>query len=440
MYPVNLWPSLVVLLCLQGSSAAADFRAGPDDYRSYIPQLKPGDRLLLQGGEYSRGLPLHGLQGLPDRPIVIEGPLTGPAARFIARPGANTVSLVDVQHITLRNLELDGRNLPVDAVKAEGHGRYAHHITLDNLRIVGHGNNQQTVGISTKCPARGWVIRNNVIEGAGTGIYLGNSDGSAPFWNGLVENNQILDSVGYNLQIKHQKTRPADHPEDVEPAVTIIRKNVFRKSSNSATEKLARPNVLIGHLPLQGPGSDDRYLVYGNLFLNNPSEALFQAEGRLGLYNNIFINASGNAIHIQPHNDIPRDMEIFYNTVLASGAGVIVREPPQSGAGYTQRVTGNVISAGTPLQSKDAAYNLKMPYQYDLAMSDGIHKLTDSLIRRGRSPIALPTKLARHYEVYTDWDKTISGEKRDILKPGADFGSRQNNWIRSGDESASARR
>lgn len=64
---------------------------------------------------------------------------------------------------------LDGRDLPVDAVKAEGHADWAHHITLENLliRVRGHGNNQQTVGISTKCPAWGWVIRDNEIIGAG---------------------------------------------------------------------------------------------------------------------------------------------------------------------------------------------------------------------------------------------------------------------------------
>lgn len=439
MQPGSLWLGLVMLLCLHGSAAAADFRAGPEDYRNYLPQLKPGDRLLLQGGEYLRGLPLHGLQGSLGQPIVIEGPQKGPPARFIARPRANTVSLVNVQHLVIRNLELDGRNLPVDAVKAEGHASFAHHITLENLRIINHGNHQQTVGISTKCPARGWVIRNNVIESAGTGMYLGNSDGSAPFWSGLIENNRILDSVGYNLQIKHQKVRPADYPEDAELAVTIIRKNVFRKSGNSAIEKLARPNVLIGHLPLQGPGSDDRYLVYGNLFLNNPSEALFQAEGRLALYNNIFINALGNAIHIQPHNDIPRDMDIFYNTVLASGAGIIVREPAQADGSHTQRVTGNVISAAAPLQARDAAYNLKMPYQPDLVTGNRMHYLTGNLISRSNARVNLPAGLTRYYELYPDWDQIVSGERRNIQQPGAAFGTGKDNWIQSGHETAPAR-
>jgi hypothetical protein len=41
-------------------------------------------------------------------------------------------------------------------------------------------------------PTWGRIIRRNVIDGAGTGIYLGNSDGSAPFVAGIIENNLIF--------------------------------------------------------------------------------------------------------------------------------------------------------------------------------------------------------------------------------------------------------
>src|SRR4030095_13069256 len=105
----------------------------------------------------------------------------------------NTVSIVDSHHVVLSDLELDGRDLPVDAVKAEGHARFAHHIPLENLVIRRHGNNQQNVGISTKCPAWNWVIRGNTIIGAGTGMYLGGSDGSAPFVAGIIEGNLVVD-------------------------------------------------------------------------------------------------------------------------------------------------------------------------------------------------------------------------------------------------------
>src|SRR5262249_150356 len=147
-----------------------------------------------------------------------------------------------------------------------GTSSWAHHITLDGLTIFGYGANQQKVGISTKCPAWGWVIRNNVIKGSGTGMYLGNSDGSAPFVAGLIEHNLIMDTIGYNLQIKHQRQRPiiSGMPED--RSVTIIRHNVFSKSNNSSREKLARPNLLVGHWPPDGAGMEDSYAIYGNFF------------------------------------------------------------------------------------------------------------------------------------------------------------------------------
>ena len=134
-------------------------------------------------------------------------------------------------------------------MKAEGHARFAHHITLEDLSIRGYGAGQQIVGISTKCPAWDWVIRNNVIVSAGTGIYLGDSDGSAPFVAGLIEGNLIRDTRGYNLQIKHQGARPDVPGMPSGPSVTVIRRNVFSKAQNAAAGELARPNVLVGHFP-----------------------------------------------------------------------------------------------------------------------------------------------------------------------------------------------
>ncbi len=185
-------------------------------------------------GEYKDGLPIHYLHGTAEAPITISGPDSGPRAIFAGRPGHNTVSIVNSSYITIRNLDLDGRQLAVDGVKCEGHADWAHHITLDGLRVRGHGNDQQTVGISTKCPAWGWVIRNNVIAGAGTGLYLGDSDGRAPFIAGLIEHNLIVDTLGYNLQIKHQQPRPIlpEMPEG--PSATIIRHNVFSKANGGS--------------------------------------------------------------------------------------------------------------------------------------------------------------------------------------------------------------
>jgi hypothetical protein len=347
---------LLLLGLLPMLAAAADYAAGPEDYRSLLGRLKAGDRLLLAPGDYTRGLPLHNLEGEADRPIVVEGPAAGPPARFLARPGAHTVSLVNVRHLVIRNLELDGRGLAVDAVKAEGHSRYAHFVTLENLYIHGHDATQQNVGISTKCPAHGWVVRGNRIERVGTGMYFGNSDGSAPFVAGHIEGNTVRHSLGYSLQIKHQRPRPADMPGQGQRHETVIRRNLFDKSSGGSSGALARPNVLVGHWPLTGEGVQDRYLIHANLFWQNPTEALFQGEGNLALYNNLFVNHHGPAVRIQPHNDVPRRVDVFHNTVLARDEGIAVRRREGQTEG-PQRVYNNLVLAGRPLVGADPRLN-----------------------------------------------------------------------------------
>jgi len=386
------------LLCLlAGTTAAADYRAGAEDYRDYLGRLQPGDRLLLEAGEYRQGLPLHHLSGRADQPIVIEAAVPAAPPRFIARPRANTVSLVDVRHLVLRHLELDGRNLPVDAVKAEGHSRYADFITLEHLFIHDHAASQQNVGISTKCPAFGWVVKKNRIERVGTGMYFGDSDGSDSFVSGVIEGNRVAHTLGYNLQIKHQKTRPSEYADRYD---TVIRYNVFSKQG-AVPGPQARPNVLLGHVPLTGAGSEDRYLVYGNLFLHNPSEALLQAEGRVAVYDNVFINGSGDAIHIQPHNDVPRDMAIFSNTVLASGAGIQVRRA--DAPAYRQRVIANVVAASNPVQGGEAAHNVTLDYRPEL-LNAAVPELTAQLLAHGRSPRPLlPEAWVRELAVYPGW-------------------------------------
>lgn len=357
--------SLLLLWSLPLALPAREFFAGPENYRVLLKQLAPGDVLRLQPGAYRRGLPVHDINGTSAQAIIITAADAAVPPVFIGQRGHNTVSILNSSFVEIRHLILDGKGLPVDGVKAEGHADWAHHITLEGLRIVNHGNNQQTVGISTKCPAWNWVVRGNIIIAAGTGMYFGNSDGSDAFVAGLIERNLVVDTIGYNLQVKHQRRR-----EDV-PGMpqgdeqTIIRHNVFSKLRAGSEGPMARPNVLVGHWPLSGPGQEDRYLVYGNFFYQNPNEALFQGEGTIGLYNNLFVNDYGDAVHIQPHNDIPRRVDIFFNTVISAGTGIRALPPRGDLAAlasiYTQRVVANAVFAPRPIEADATEGNVTAP-------------------------------------------------------------------------------
>lgn len=340
--------------------AARTLAGTPENYRSLLSRLKPGDTLRLSSGIYMRGLPLHGLSGKPGKPIVIFGDTSGTGTILMARPGANTISIKNAAYLVIHSLTVDGAGQPVDAVKAEGTSIFAHHITLEGLTIVNHGVNQQVVGISTKCPAWGWVIRDNEIRGAGTGMYLGNSDGSAPFVAGLIEGNLVVDTVGYNLQIKQQTSRPHLAGMPASPSRTVIRGNVFSKANGGSSGKLARPNVLLGHFPEDGPGRDDEYQVYGNFFHDNPHEGLLQAEGNVVIQDNIFVNAHGDALHIQPHHSGPKRVTIAHNTILASNMGISVTGGDPR---FRQIVVANAVFAGRSLDDGEHCGNIVASYE-----------------------------------------------------------------------------
>jgi hypothetical protein len=310
---------LLALLAAGGSSFATTFVAGPENYERLVQTLRPGDILQLKAGRYADGLRIRNLHGEAERPIVIRGPRPGRPAVFEGAPARDTVSIVNASHLEIRDLVLDGRGLEVDGVRADRRSSVLHHITLANLTIVRHGPEQQTVGIAISAPAAFIVIRDNLIIGAGTGLYLGNPDGSAAFVAGTIEGNVIVATTGYSMQIKHQGTRPPFAALPERPSRTIVRANVFAKTDSSSTGRMARPNLLLGHFPLDGPGSEDEYRVEQNLFYGNPTETLLQAEGNVSIEDNLFLNPAGDGIVIQPHRDVPRKIVVRGNFIATKG-------------------------------------------------------------------------------------------------------------------------
>lgn len=416
---------MVVLFVLLFPTAvpAETFVAGPEGYRERLGDLGPGDTLVLRPGTYRRGLPLHGLEGAPGEPITVRGPREGEPARILGRRGHNVVSLADVGHLRIAHLEIDGRGLPVDGVKAEGHARFAHHVTLEGLTIRNLGRHQQIVGISTKCPAWDWVIRGNRIRGAGTGMYLGNADGTAPFVGGLIEGNRVTGSMGYALQIKHQQGRPDLEGMPAAPRDTVIRHNILAKGGNSATGAMARPNLLVGHFPPQGPGARDRYLIHGNLLLNNPTESLFQGEGRVAFYGNLLVNPGGPGLVVQPHKGIPRAIWLFHNTVISGGPGITLRSAPGT---ETQEVVGNAVFSPRPLaapSARTAANVLEPPAAAGRLLAGGEAPFRRTVFCPQPSALTGPRAGGALMERFPAAEQDFAGRSRDGSRQGAFAGS-----------------
>jgi hypothetical protein len=339
--------ALAALTTLAAPASAADVPADPSNYEQLFASLGPGDRLLLAPGDYTGGLTISGVEGADDMPIVIEGP-ADMSARFVGRSCCNTIDIENSAYVTLRNLRFDGNGKYVDAIKAGGAATsWSHHITIEGCLVENHDvgqTAQQAVGFSTKTVAWDWVVRGNVIDGAGTGMYFGNSDGSAAFIGGLVEGNLFLDTLGYNMQVKHQLAREAAPGVPTEPSVIVIRHNVFIKSDNPSPDG-ARPNLLVGGFPDSGDGSLDRYEIYGNVFYHNKGDALLQATGRVSIHDNVFVDGSFAAINATDHSGKSMiDALVYHNTIYGVSTGIQLDAP--SG---TELVAANAIFADTAL-------------------------------------------------------------------------------------------
>jgi MYXO-CTERM domain-containing protein len=338
-------PTLVLALGSTLPARAADLPADPSNYEAQLGQLVAGDTLKLAAGDYTNGMNLFDMNGEAGKPIVVEGPANG-VAKFLGKSGKNTVDIKNSSYLVLRKLYFDGQGIQdIDAIKAGGQATdFAHHITIEGCTIVGHdGNetNQQTVGISTKIVAWDWVIRGNVIDGAGTGAYLGNSDGTRAFIGGLIEGNLFKKTLGYDMQIKHQIDRQqADVPTvPTDDRVTIIRHNVFIKQDLPSPDGL-RPNLLTDGFPDSGPGSNDHYEIYGNFFFHNDGDALFQGNGRLHIHDNVFVDSKNPAIRLVNHSGkTVIDALVYNNTIYDTAVGISFGNAPSG----TSFVNANAI-------------------------------------------------------------------------------------------------
>ncbi|WP_405242427.1 right-handed parallel beta-helix repeat-containing protein [Lentisalinibacter salinarum] len=327
---------------------------GPDYYRNLLSSLSPGDTLYLPSGTYRDRLNLTGIKGTENAWITISGPDSGaPAVITTDSTCCNTVQLGDNAYIRLENLTVDSNSealgVSIDAINAKG--QPTHDIVVQDCVLQGVGLHQQTVGISTKSTAWNWTIRRNRIIGAGTGIYLGNSDGAAPFIDGLIENNLFVDTIGYNMQIKHQNAFSALAGMPASGGRTIIRDNVFLKRVPQADfpqNKVdgPRPNLLVGGFPESGYGSDNLYEIYGNFFHQNPDgEGLIQASGRVSIHDNIFVGPAWSAIFLVDHNGPLRYATVYNNTVYSVDEGVRFA----NAARERSDVVGNLVFAATPV-------------------------------------------------------------------------------------------
>lgn len=344
---------------LEDRVVPAVINVNPSNYLSLIYNAQPGDTVQFAPGNYTNGLNLSGMNGAPGAPITFDGSNQG--AVIWGTSGANTVEIDNASYLTFQNFTVNS-NFLNDGIKAQTEGNVnwvSHDITIkdnliENAELVGN-NPGMTVGINTKCTTWNWVIEGNTIDNCGTGLYLGNPNGSQPFINGVIEGNTIENTIMYGMEIKDQAPYSllSGMPSS---GNTIIANNNWIDDDLDTTidgqvPEFESPSLMIGGFPASGPGSNDMYQIYGNLLVNNQYESLLQVTGRASIHDNVFVDSTTRAIAVQPHPDgsgtwfYPEFIPIYDNTIYDAPDGIDIN----SGTPTQVPITGNLIFANTPI-------------------------------------------------------------------------------------------
>jgi len=87
------------------------------------------------------------------------------------------------------------------------------------------------------------------------------------------------------------------------------------------------------------------YEIYGNLFVHNPREALFQGSGRFSLHDNIFLDGCPRypAVVLTKQNEPLKVAFLYHNTVYTSGQGIRF----ENAALTADAVVGNLVFASS---------------------------------------------------------------------------------------------
>jgi len=289
--------------------AAAD---SEDEFERLANALKPGDELVLHGGEYSqKGRRAVTADGTAEAPIVIraaegQSPVLTRSAEQIDR--YNNIEFVDCSYLVIRGLRFKGGSSGIRFIRG-------HHITFEDCEIFETGNNALTMN-SGSCDS--FVIRRNHLHHTGLsttrptegeGMYIGCHNGSCITTNTLVEGNYI----------HHLRSTSDGGNDGIEIKVgsygNIVRDNVIHDTNIGRQY----PGIFVYG------GGPQVNIVEGNAIWN-AGEGI-QVVSDAIVRNNIIFDCSVTGITAVPHVAVRkmRNVTIVNNTIVDHPRGVLVR-------------------------------------------------------------------------------------------------------------------
>jgi hypothetical protein len=341
-------------------AAGGTIYANPgDSINSKISTMSPGDTLILNPGTYNPSgtvIRITSKSGTPTAWYTIKAMEPG-TVKIQGNSGTNMCELRNSAYWRFQNLELDGRYLADDGIKATVNTGvpdtdWCHDIIIDNV----HMHNLNNACVNTQVTVWNLTVQNCWLHDTGLAGYLGSPDHVQQIINLVWQHNLIERTGGYGMQVKAQ---------DVRTGLTLgtttgleftswgwlIKDNVYMRTSPPAVT--GRPCLLVDAAPASGVGSTDLATIEGNVVLAQTADATsdnaFQLSGNLRVINNILMNCKASpAIRIGFHDiTYPRWVEVINNTVFTDGssyAPCLAVSSLQSG--YTQIIANNAFIRG----------------------------------------------------------------------------------------------
>ena len=182
-----------------------------------------------------------------------------------------------------------------------------------------------------------------------TGLYLGDSDGTQPFVNGLIEHNLIKDTIGYNMEIKDQNSIPDIPGMPGGPTSTIIRNNVFIKNDQPSPDG-DRPNVLVSGVSGHRHGLAEHVRDLWQLLSAQPPRSPVPGLRTYLAARQYLCRRAGHypAVVLRKQNNPLKIALVYNNTVYTSGKGIYFGTRAQ----IYDAVVGNLVFSSAPISGQ----------------------------------------------------------------------------------------
>lgn len=302
-------------------AGATTTEVGPgDDVEAAMNALKPGDELVLRGGDYTLTDAWHvTMVGTAQAPIVVRA--KDGEVPHLDRPAVdqNIIDFDKVEYAEFRGIEVSGGSAGLRLIDVN-------HMTIRDCHV--HGTDDVAISANSGSDYTDLKIIHNHIHDTGAtgeGMYIGCNSNGCRVHDSLFEGNYIHNTNGPTVT-------QGDGIEIKEGSYNnTVRDNVIHDTGypciiTYSTVGNGAPNVI------------ERNILW------NCGDHGIQSAADVIIRNNIILGSAANGIANQPHQaGTPSNIQILHNTILH----------PTNDAIASTGITGSVVIANNAVYSQN---------------------------------------------------------------------------------------